>query len=112
MTKLRANGHHVARLCRSVAFLLLPVAMLALVPGGRADPGTAQAVTPALLDSNGDGIVSREEFLRYRLRLFVGREEDRPTWDSRTRFTFTACDTNGDGVLSATEVRERPECGA
>jgi len=112
MTTPRSFARQVSRLGNRAAVLMLPLMVITSASEGRTDPGPTQANIPLRLDSNGDGVVSREEFLRYRLRLFFGREEDRPTWDAGTRFAFTACDTNGDGVLSSAEMRERPECGA
>jgi hypothetical protein len=112
MTTPKSLARQVSWLGNPAAVLLLPLLVITSTSEGRSDPGSAQTNTPHRLDSNSDGVVSREEFLRYRLRLFFGREEDRPTWDARTRFAFTACDTNGDGVLNAAEMKERPDCGA
>lgn len=61
-------------------------------------------------DTDGDGVVSRAEFLAFRLYLFFGREEDRPDWDAKSRLAFSACDTNGDGVLNS-EEQSQPGCG-
>ena len=113
MTKPKVTSQPFDCFCRFAAAFAVLLAMLSFpAPGYGADSGAKTVSAGPQIDSNGDTVVSREEFLRYRLRLFIGREEDRPDWDARSRFAFTACDTNGDGVLSADEMHAWPECGA
>jgi hypothetical protein len=48
--------------------------------------------------------------MAYRRLLFIGRNEDRPSWDLRSRFAFAACDSNGDGMLTQEELDRAPDC--
>ncbi|MFE9242676.1 EF-hand domain-containing protein [Nocardiopsis sp. NPDC006938] len=64
----------------------------------RSRSNTAEAVAEAvfdLLDGDGDGTISQEEFLVYAKAL--GADED----DARTRFAHV--DTDGDGIMSREE---------
>ena len=106
---------HLLRFC-VIPLLTLLSAGLALAEV------TPQAGMLTALDKNGDGLVSQQEFLSHRLSRFREADRDndgqlsvrelRPTREkARTGelpSRFGRADTNGDGVLEASELPRMP----
>lgn len=92
--------------------IALGVMIAAAAPSIAADKGAAREAFAAL-DSNGDGVVSREEFEVNKVNVIFRRSAARGATlkfeDTLiSRATFDAVDANGDGVITASDIRESP----
>ena len=85
------------------------------MPTGRAPAAADDASTFNVLDDNGDGVVTREEFLRMKTEIFYRRiknlDEDQRLSPKEVNITpeaFAEADLNGDGKLSGSEFVQAP----